>query len=54
MGCFSFICDECGEPVNSNSFDGELVELFLLKKGKVIQLNDETAQLDIFNTNKGE
>lgn len=33
MGCFSFICAECGEPINSTSFDGEYVHLFLLEDG---------------------
>ena len=37
MGCFSFMCEECGEPVNSDSFSGEFVHLFLLKDGKVIE-----------------
>lgn len=37
MGCFSFICKECNKPVNSDSFQGEMVKLFLLKDGKVIQ-----------------
>ena len=37
MGCFSFKCKECNKGVNSSSFDGELVEIFLLKEGKVLQ-----------------
>lgn len=37
MGCFSFICTECGKPINSNSFSGENVRLSLLEKGKVIE-----------------
>lgn len=37
MGCFSFLCNECGEGVNSTSFSGEMVKLFLLKDGKIIQ-----------------
>lgn len=37
MGCFSFICKKSGKPANSNSFSGDLVHLFLLKKGKVIE-----------------
>jgi hypothetical protein len=37
MGCFSFICTECGEPVNNSSFSGENVRLSLLEKGKVIE-----------------
>lgn len=37
MGCFSFKCLECGRGVRSSSFTGELVHLFLLKEGKIIQ-----------------
>lgn len=37
MGCFSFMCKECGRPILSNSFSGQRVKLFLLKHGKVIQ-----------------
>lgn len=37
MGCFSFICKECGKPINSSSFDGDACYLFLLNKGKVIE-----------------
>lgn len=37
MGCFSFICKECGKAILSNSFAGEDCKLFLLKEGKVIQ-----------------
>lgn len=37
MGCFSYLCKECGEAVLSNSFNGEKVRLFLLENGKVIQ-----------------
>jgi hypothetical protein len=37
MGCFSYKCKECGEPINSDSFSGEMVKLFLLKDGKVIE-----------------
>ena len=37
MGCFSFKCKVCGEGVNSSSFDGEQVELFLLENGNVFQ-----------------
>lgn len=36
MGCFSFICKECGKAILSNSFRGEKVNLFLLKDGIVI------------------
>lgn len=37
MGCFSYICQKCDTPINSTSFTGELVKLFLLKKGKVVE-----------------
>jgi len=37
MGCFSFMCKECGKPILSNSFAGQLVKLFLLKDGEVIE-----------------
>ena len=37
MGCFSFMCKECGKAILSDSFSGQEVKLFLLKDGKVIQ-----------------
>ena len=37
MGCFSFMCKECGKAILSNSFSGQKTELFLLKDGEVIQ-----------------
>lgn len=37
MGCFSFICKKTGKPINSNSSKGDVVHLFLLKNGKVIE-----------------
>ena len=37
MGCFSFICKKSNKPVNSTSFEGDPVHLFLLKDGKVIE-----------------
>ena len=37
MGCFSFKCKVSGESINSSSFDGDAVHLFLLKDGKVIE-----------------
>jgi len=37
MGCFSFICKQCGNAIKSDSFSGEKVKLFLLKDGKVIE-----------------
>ena len=38
MGCFSFMCKECGKPILSDSFSGEPVKLFLLEKGEVIEM----------------
>lgn len=37
MGCFSYLCNECGKGILSNSFRGELVKLFYIKDGKVIE-----------------
>lgn len=37
MGCFSYICKECDNPILSDSFSGQEVKLFLLKDGKVIE-----------------
>ncbi len=37
MGCFSFKCKKSGAAVNSTSFDGDAVYLFLLKDGNVIE-----------------
>ena len=37
MGCFSFICKECGKPVRSDSGRGEDVYLLLLKNGSVVE-----------------
>lgn len=37
MGCFSFKCKKSGKPVNSSSYYGDSVHLFLLKDGKVIE-----------------
>ncbi len=37
MGCFSFMCKQCGKPILSNSFSGQMVKLYLLKKGVIIQ-----------------
>ena len=36
MGCFSFTCKNCGEPILSDSFQGQRVKLFLLENGRVI------------------
>jgi len=37
MGCFSFLCKECGQPINSSSFRGERCMLFLLVEGLVVE-----------------
>ena len=37
MGCFSFMCKECGKPILSNSFRGQKVKLNLLERGKIIE-----------------
>ena len=37
MGCFSFKCKECGESILSNDDVEEMVILYLLKDGKVVQ-----------------
>ena len=37
MGCFSFLCTECGGAINSDSFSGEHARLALLVDGKVIE-----------------
>lgn len=38
MGCFSYLCKECGKGILSNSFKGEMVKLFYIKDGKVIEM----------------
>ena len=37
MGCFSYLCKKSGKPINSTSFEGDAVHLFLLDKGVVIE-----------------
>ena len=37
MGCFSFLCSTCEEPINSDSFSGEHCTLFLLEKGEILE-----------------
>ena len=32
MGCFSYICNNCGKPINSDSESGEHCKLVLIKK----------------------
>ena len=37
MGCFSFLCQGCKQPIKSSSFRGERCNLFLLLNGKIIE-----------------
>ena len=37
MGCFSFMCENCEKAVLSNSFNGDHVQLWLLKDGTPIE-----------------
>lgn len=37
MGCYSYICPDCEEPINSDSFSGENCVLFLMKDGEIIE-----------------
>jgi len=37
MGCFSFLCNKCDKPINSNSSSGEHATLFLLERGEIIE-----------------
>ncbi len=37
MGCFSFLCSTCEEPLNSDSFSGEHCTLFLMEKGLILE-----------------
>ena len=37
MGCFSFLCQGCKQPINSSSFRGERCDLFLLEDGEIIE-----------------
>ena len=36
MGCFSYLCQECGKGIKSSSFDGEECIMYLLQDGKVM------------------
>jgi hypothetical protein len=38
MGCFSFICQETDRGVESTSWSGEPVYLFLLRQGEVVEM----------------
>ena len=37
MGCFSYLCNICGEPILSDSFNGELVVLFRVRDGVLVE-----------------
>lgn len=37
MGCFSFKCKTCGQPINSDSLRGQQCVLFLIKNGEIIE-----------------
>lgn len=37
MGCFSYMCSGCEQPINSDSFSGEHVILFLIEAGEVLE-----------------
>jgi hypothetical protein len=37
MGCFSYLCPECGKGIKSSSFDGERCRLCFLVKGKIVE-----------------
>jgi len=52
MGCFSFMCKECGKPINSDSFIGDNVRLTLLDKGKAIE--EMQGQYDSYGRVFGE
>ena len=55
MGCFSFICQGCKQPINSTSFRGERCNLFLLKDGQIIEkLNGEYDSYGRVFNEKGE
>lgn len=46
MGCFSYLCKICGEPINSTTFKGEGVKLWLLQEGKVLE--EKTGNYDSY------
>ncbi len=52
MGCFSFMCKECGSAILSDSFNGDYVRLFLLKDEKVI--DEMEGQYDFYGRVFGE
>jgi len=37
MGCFSYLCSCCGEPIRSDSYSGERCTLYSIKNGVVIE-----------------
>ena len=38
MGCFSWMCYECGKAIKSNSFTGEDCRLYLLIDGEIKEM----------------
>ncbi len=38
MGCFSYLCKKSGKAALSTSFSGSAVYIFLLKKGKCLEM----------------
>ena len=46
MGCFSFLCQECNKPINSDSQRGERVTLWHLKSGRIEQ--EMTGEYDSY------
>jgi hypothetical protein len=37
MGCFSYLCQICNKPINSDAINGEGVKLWLLQKGEILE-----------------
>lgn len=46
MGCFSFLCKVCGDPINSDGRRGEHCTLYLLVNGKIVE--QMTGQYDSY------
>lgn len=37
MGCFSYLCNDCGHPINSDSYSGEHCILMVVEDGEVLE-----------------
>lgn len=37
MGCFSYLCNDCGHPINSDGYSGEHCILMLVEDSKVLE-----------------